>query len=126
MATSQYIPGVCNIGEKEIEARKRIGWISLVVTLVLWAVLDYLKISPYWKILVFIPASMSATGFIQGFSQFCAGFGLKGVFNFSDELSKTDSVAQAEFREQDRKKAQMIFGQSVLVGVLVALIAFYI
>ena len=126
MSTSQYIPGVCNIGEVEIHERKRLGWIGIAVTIIIWSSLDIIHSSPYWKILLFIPASVGATGLIQGYSHFFAGFGMKGVFNFSDKLSKTDTVTQAEFRAKDKKKAQMIFANSILFGVLVALIAFYI
>ena len=126
MQQSTYIPGVCNIGEVEIARRKHIGWTGLAVTLIVWVLLDFLKVSPFWKIVLFFPASMGATGLIQGFSHFCAGFGMKGVFNFGDTLNKTDTVEQAEFRAQDKKKAQQIFAYSVLVGIVVVAIAFFV
>jgi hypothetical protein len=126
MEQPKYIPGVCNIGEVEIARRKRIGWTGLAVTVIVWALLDFLKVSSLWKLVLFFPASMGATGLIQGFSHFCAGFGMKGVFNFGDTLNKTDTVEQAEFRAQDKKKAQQIFAYSILAGIVVAVIAFFI
>ena len=113
------------MGEVEIHARKKFGWMGVALTVVLWAATDFLYISPYWKLLISIPATIAAIGLIQGYTRFCAGFGLMGAFNFGDTLSKTDTVTQAEFRAKDKRKAQMIFANSILFGVLVALIAFY-
>lgn len=124
MNPSHYIPGVCNIGEAEIAQRKRIGWIGLAVTAVLWALLAYFNAPAWSRLVIFFPAAMSATGFIQGFSHFCAGFGMRGVFNFGTELYKTDTVSQAEYRAKDKHKARLIFAYSILVGILVAVIAY--
>ena len=123
---AQYVPGVCNIGEAEIAQRTRIGWIGLAVTVVLWALLLFFQAPAWLRLILFFPAAFSAAGFIQGFSHFCAGFGMCGVFNFGTELYKTDTVAQAEFRAKDRRKAQQIFAYSVLAGLVVAAAAFLI
>ena len=121
--SNQYVPGVCNIGEAEIRQRIRVGWIGLVVTVVVWALFDYLGVSWGWKLILFFPASFGATGFLQGWMHFCAGFGMKGVFNFSEKAGTTDTVSQAEFRAKDRAKAISIFIYSVLIGVIVIAIA---
>jgi predicted nucleic acid-binding Zn ribbon protein len=123
MNTSHYIPGVCNIGEAEIKQRKQIGWIGLLIVIVLWIVLDVYHVAYFWKIFIFFPASLSATGFLQGFMHFCAGFGLKGVFNFGPEVGKTDTASQAEFRAMDRRKAINIFMYSVLIGLVITVVA---
>lgn len=122
----QYIPGGCNIGPAEIAARKRSGFIGLIVTGILWAVFAYFNLASLWFLLLFLPAMASATGLIQGYSHFCAGFGMKGLFNFGSKVGITDTVSQAEFRAKDRKKAQMIFAYSVLAGLAVAVIAYFI
>jgi len=119
-----YVPGVCNIGEAEIRQRMRVGWIGLGVTVVLWALLIFFQAPAWARLILVIPAMMSATGFIQGLSHFCAGFGMKGVFNFGTELYKTETVAQAEFRAKDRRRAQFSILYSVLAGIAVALIAY--
>jgi hypothetical protein len=123
---NQYIPGVCNIGPAEIAMRKRLGWYGLILTIVLWALMVWLGISSWWRLLLFIPVFFSANGFLQGFMHFCAGFGMRGVFNFGSEVGKTDTVSQAEFRVKDRRKAQQIFLYAVLIGIAIVLIAFYI
>lgn len=73
--------------------------------------------------MLFIPVFFSANGFLQGFMHFCAGFGIKGVFNFCSTVGKTDTISQAEFRTKDRQKAQQIFFYAVLIGVVVVAIA---
>ncbi len=123
---NQYIPGVCNIGPAEIRLRKRLGWWGLIITIVLWAVLVWFGVPAAWRLVVFIPVFFAANGFLQGFMHFCAGFGMKGVFNFGPAVGKTDSVSQAEFRKKDRRKAQQIFAYSAIIGIVVALIAFWI
>lgn len=122
---NKYIPGVCNIGTEEINKRKQAGWIGLIATAVLWALFIWLHIPSIWRLTLFFPAMMSATGFLQAYMHFCAYFGFASLFNFGN-VGKTDSVQQAEFRAQDRKRAWQIVLYSILIGTAVAIIAFII
>ncbi len=126
MSSSGYIPGTCNIGKAEIIQRKQVGWAGLVVTALLWALLFSVQAAPAWFLFLFLPATLSAVGFIQAFSHFCVAFGMKGLFNVSPELRKMESVAQAEFRGQDKKKAIRILLCSFAVGATVALAAYFL
>jgi hypothetical protein len=123
---SEYVPGVCNIGPAEIRMRRMSGWAGLGATLVLWAALAVFHAGQPWRLFVFLPASMAATGFLQAAFHFCAGFGMKGVFNFGPEVGKTDTVIQAEFRKKDRQKALFIIFLSAVIGAVVAAAAFFI
>jgi hypothetical protein len=116
MNESRYVPGVCNIGDTEIAQRNKIGWIGIGITIVLGTVLVYLHVAFYWRLIIFLPAFMGAAGFLQAWMHFCAGFGMQGVFNFSSEVRKTDTVAQAEYRAMDRRKAIMIFIYAALIA----------
>jgi hypothetical protein len=120
---NQYIPGVCNIGNEEVKMRKRTGQIGLVVTIALWASFIWFNVPQIWRLTLFISAMMSATGFLQAYTHFCAYFGFASLFNFGD-VGKTDSVQQAEFRAKDKKKAWQIVVYSVLIGLTVALLAY--
>ena len=120
---NKYIPGVCNIGPEEIKKRKQAGWIGLVATVLLWAVFIWFDVAVPWRLLLFFPAMMSATGFLQAYMHFCAYFGFASLFNFGD-VGKTDSVSQAEFRAKDRRRAWQIIIYSVLVGAAVAFLAY--
>ena len=118
-----YIPGVCNIGEEEIKNRKQAGWIGLIATTVLWTLFIWFDIPPIWRLTLFFPAMMSATGFLQAYMHFCAYFGFASLFNFGN-VGKTDSVQQAEFRAQDRRRAWQIVIYSILIGLAISLTAY--
>ena len=124
MMELEYIPGVCNIGPAEIAVRKRFGWLGFALTALLWALLAIFHAGRVWLLLLFFPSALSAVGFIQGAMHFCAAFGLRSVFNVASEVGRTDTVLQAEFRTQDKKKARQILGYSVAVGLLVSLVAY--
>jgi len=120
---NQYIPGVCNIGPTEIKKRKQSGWMGLTATILLWAAFLWFDVPAVWRLTLFLPAMMSATGFLQAYTHFCAYFGFASLFNFGD-VGKTDSVQQTEFRVQDRRRAWQIIIYSILVGAAVALVGY--
>lgn len=127
MDTTQdkYVPGVCNIGPAEIKKRKQAGWTGLIATILLWAAFLWFDVPAAWRLTLFIPAMMSATGFLQAYTHFCAYFGFASLFNFGD-VGKTDSVSQAEFRAKDRRKAWQIVIYSILIGLAVALVGYFL
>lgn len=121
---NQYIPGVCNIGPAEIARRKQFGWFFLGVTILLWASLFIYRAPQPWRWLLFFPAMFSASGFLQAALHFCAGFGSRGLFNFGDEVGRTDTVEQAEYRRKDQEKARQIGWYAALIGFAVALFSY--
>ena len=127
MATNDtYIPGVCNIGPAEIARRKRSGWAGLIVLVALWALLILLDADPLWSLLIFFPAAMAAAGFLQAYLHFCAAFGMKGVYNIMKPAGQTETVGQQEMHAKDRRKALLIIAGSVLIGLAIALIAYFL
>ena len=123
---NRYIPGVCNIGKSETNRRKQAGWFGLILTVLLLGMFVFLNAPRLWRLIIFIPATMAAIGFLQARMHFCAYFGMLGVFNFSPEVGKTDTVEQAEFRAMDRRKAWRIIIYSVIIGVIVAVAVYYL
>jgi hypothetical protein len=122
-SSQQYIPGVCNIGPVEIANRRRTGIISLIITIIFAGVLYTTRAPHLYRLLLFLPAAISASALIQAQLHFCAGFAQAGLFNFSDQLGKTDTVAQAEYRAKDKRKAIHITLAAAAIGLLVALLA---
>jgi glucan phosphoethanolaminetransferase (alkaline phosphatase superfamily) len=116
----EYIPGVCNIGPAEIRMRRMAGWAGLGATVLLWALFFIFRVPAAWRLLLFLPAAMSAVGFLQAAMHFCAAFGVMGVFNLGPNVGKTDSIEQAEFRTKDRQKALLIILISCLIGIAAA------
>jgi len=120
-----YQPGVCNIGPAEIRQRRLSGYIGLAVAVIFLVVAFALGWAAPWRLFVFLPATLSATGFLQGAFHFCVRFGTQGLFNFG-ELGKQEAVYEAEYRRKDQRKAVQIVVLSVVIGAAVAIIAFLI
>ncbi|HCQ29159.1 MAG TPA: hypothetical protein DIU39_02660 [Flavobacteriales bacterium] len=122
MNTINYVPGVCNIGKEEINKRKRAGIVGLILTVLTYSLFVYFEVSKGVRFLSFIPAVISAIGFLQARMRFCAYYGLAEMFNF-DSLEKSNKVDNNEFVRKDKKRARQIIYYSVLIGIGVGLIA---
>src|SRR5690349_16910805 len=81
---AHYVPGVCNIGPAEIASRRRSGHVGIVAALVLLVVLVAIGAPPIARLLIALPVAVGASGYLQAWLKFCAGFGAAGVFNFAD------------------------------------------
>jgi hypothetical protein len=118
-----YQPATCNIGPAEIAARRRSGHAGAAAAVALVAVLVAAGVPAPWRIVVAAPAAVSAAGYLQAAMRFCAAYGWAGVFNFSDRLRTTESVADARARAADRRRALEIGGLSLLAGLAAGILA---
>lgn len=117
-----YSPGVCNIGPAEIARRRMAGHLGLAVTMVVFAALVVVG-APHWTRLVLVlPAGGSASGYLQAWFHFCAGFGSRGIYNFGP-LGTVQEVADPQARARDRAQSMRIGLGSVAIGVVVAVVA---
>lgn len=121
----EYIPGVCNIGRAETKLRRKIGWIFLIVTIALLAELILIKANPLWRLSTFIPATVSAIGFLQAQMHFCVAYADQGIFNF-DSLGKSDEVTDKAAKTKDKNKGNQIKLYAALIGAAVAAISYFI
>jgi hypothetical protein len=122
IAGLEYRPGVCNIGPAEIARRRRAGHTGLVATVALLAVLVAIDAPPLARLVLVIPATIAASGYLQARFKFCAGFGGAGVFNFGD-VGATETVVDETARAADRRKAGRIGLASFAIGSAVAIAA---
>jgi hypothetical protein len=118
---THYEPGVCNIGPAEIARRRNFGHISLVVTLAVFAVLVATQMH-LLRLFLILPAAGAATGYLQAYFHFCAGFGSAGVYNFG-ELGQEVRIEDPAALKRDRVKSTQIFFASVAIGIVVAVVA---
>jgi hypothetical protein len=116
---------VCNIGPAEIRRRRRTGYIGIAVAVVFLVIAYALGLAAPWRLFVFLPAVLSATGFLQAQLHFCVQFGTRGLFNFG-ELRTEENVMDAEFRRKDQRKAALIVVLAVAIGLVAALVVFLI
>jgi hypothetical protein len=119
----EYVPGVCNIGPAEIARRRRAGHVGLAVGLVVLVGLVATD-APHWaRLILVLPIAAAASGYLQAWLRFCAGFGSRGIFNFG-ELGQTKDVVDPVARAADRARARAIILASLAIGVVVAVAAF--
>ena len=119
---SEYQPGACNIGPAEIARRRQAGHVGATASALLLLVLAGTHAPRWSRLLVALPATMSASGYLQARSRFCAGFGSRGVFNFGP-LGRTEQVEDPDARALDAAKSRRIGLQSVAIGIGVAALA---
>jgi len=122
LTSTEYQPGVCNIGPAEIARRRRAGHVGLIATVVLLAVLVLVDAPPLARLILIVPAAVSASGYLQAYLKFCAGFGSRGILNFG-EVGTTQEVTDAASRALDRAKSNRIMLASFAIGIAVAVVA---
>jgi hypothetical protein len=120
--SSEYRAGVCNIGSAEIARRRMAGHIGLVTTILAFAALVAVGAPPIVRLVLVVPSAASASGYLQAWLKFCAGFGSLGVFNF-EAVGVTQPVLDDEARRRDRRRANQIGLASLLIGIAVAVVA---
>jgi hypothetical protein len=118
---NQYTPGVCNIGRAETLRRRKLGWISTAVTIVLLMLLLWAMVNPWLLLLTFFPATMAASGFLQAHYHFCSGFARQGVFNFG-QTGATSPIGNEASKQKDQSRVNQITLYAVVIGLATAII----
>jgi len=121
-ADAAYRPGVCNIGPAEIARRRWAGHVGAVATVGLLAILLAVDAPSWSRLIVALPAAGAASGYLQAWLRFCAGFGSRGVFNFG-ALGQVESVDDLEARARDGARARQIGLASLAIGLAVGAVA---
>lgn len=120
--TAAYVPGVCNIGPEEIARRRRSGHLGLAATIGLFVILVAIGAPPITRLLLVIPAVLSASGYLQAYLKFCAGFGSIGIYNFGQRGEQV-TVADPDSRRRDRVRSFQIGAAAFAIALAVALVA---
>lgn len=118
-----YEPGVCNIGPEEIARRRRSGHLGLIVSVVLLGALLVVGAPPWSRLLLVLTAAVSASGYLQAWLHFCAGFGSTGVYNFGP-VGTVEQVDDASAKSRDRRRSLEIGLASLAIGLAVGIGAF--
>ena len=117
-----YSPGVCNIGPPEIARRRMAGHLGLIVSVVVLAALVAAGLPNWTRLILVLTAGVSASGYLQAWFHFCAGFGSRGVYNFGP-VGTVQEVADAANKARDRARSRQIGVIALAIGVLVGVAA---
>lgn len=127
-AEMQFVPahdyraGACNIGPAEIRRRRTAGHLGLAATIVLLAVLLLTDAPAVLRLLVVLPASLSAAGYLQARMRFCANYGWRGIFNVG-EIGDDRRIVDGSARAADRRLALRIGLGSLAFGLVAGIVA---
>jgi hypothetical protein len=124
-ATAGYRPGECNIGPAEIRRRRMVGHAGLVITLAVFLGLVLTDAPAVARLLLILPAAASASGHLQAWLRFCAGFGSRGIFNFG-ALGESTTVVDSGARTADRRRARQIGVLALAIGMVVGVLATFL
>ena len=116
--SDQYIPGSCNIGQREIRRRQLIAFIGALAT-VLGAIETFNKYSSRTpRLSLFIPAAIFAIGWVQSRRKFCLAYGFMGVFNFG-KAGEMQKVRSKEEKAADRATAFSLLSHALVIALAI-------
>ena len=118
-----YQPGTCNIGPAEVRRRRTVGHGGLIAAVALLAMLVVVNVPAVTRLLVILPATLAASGYLQARMRFCANYGWRGIFNLG-EIGDGGQVADQAARAADRRLALRIGVGSLAIGLMAGIVAF--
>jgi len=119
----EYIPGVCNIGVREIRRRQLVGGIGLFLTITTVFGFYHQHSSQIARLGTFLPALVMSIGYLQARKKFCLGFGISGLFNFGSLGNAKRVISEAD-RKIDREAAIKLFFQAALIAAAITAFVF--
>jgi len=121
-----YTPGVCNINPPEVAYRKKVGMFLGYASIAVIVLSVIFSAPVIVGALVFILVFLSAVSLLQAKNSFCVAYGASGKFNSSDEYAATEEVKDVENRRKDKKKANVIYGQSIFIAIFVSIATIFV
>ncbi|MBU6255949.1 MAG: hypothetical protein EBU83_03080 [bacterium] len=117
-----YAPGACNIGPDEIARRRKAAVAGLIATIALGVALLLIGSTPgsTERLLVALPLTGAAIGWIQARRRFCMAYGLAGTFNLG-KIGEMQRVSDERALAADRRTAVIIAAQGLALGLVGAL-----
>lgn len=121
MSQDGYIAGTCNLGAGEINRRRVVALIGLLLSLSTLVTFISTGASRGVRLGIFLPLLMMSVGWVQSRKRFCLAYGFAGTFNFG-KLGQLSRVADPADRAADRRTALIIFAQSALYAAALTLL----
>jgi hypothetical protein len=123
LESGSYKPGVCNIGPAEIVRRRNAGHLGLAITLIILFVELFAGWPAWARLITVLTAAGAASGYLQAYYRFCAGFGSRSLYNF-ERLGQTRRVTDSVDHAADMAMSHRIGVLALAIGLLFGLAAF--
>jgi hypothetical protein len=113
-AMAEGVPCKPNISAAGRRRRIRFGNQSLVVSVALLVVLVVMRVRWYWGLTMFVPAALSAVGFLQASRHTCVMRAKEGTFEHEDFSTTKAAVEEVV---ASRAVAATINRDTILIGL---------
>ena len=120
-ATSDYVPGVCNINHSEVAYRKKAAYFGVIVTIILFGALYLLDVQAYSRIILFLPIFIAIIGYLQTKNKFCVAYGASGKQNAREGSKTAEEVADTDARRKDKQRANTMNIQAVILSLILTI-----
>jgi hypothetical protein len=121
-ADGDYQPGVCNIGAWEIRRRRRSAMVGFAISGLLLAVLVVAGVPAVARLLVVFPLWGSVVSWLQARRQFCVGFAVARLSNFSDAESGRERVDDEAAHRADMRTVRRMTIDGFLIAAPITLV----
>ncbi len=117
-----YQAGVCNIGAWEIRRRRRSAMVGFVISAVLLAALVIAGVPALARLLVVFPLWGSVVSWLQARRQFCVGFAVARMSNFTDDEAGREHVDDDAAHRADMRTVRRMTIDGFLIAASIALV----
>ncbi|HEY4190568.1 MAG TPA: hypothetical protein VGM28_09120 [Candidatus Limnocylindrales bacterium] len=115
LADGAYAPGACNIGPWEIRRRRRSAIVGYAIAAAILAALIVMGVPVMVRALVLFPIWGATVSWLQARRQFCVGFAVARLSNFTDgEAGRLQVTDEAAHRADMRMVRRMVFDAFVI------------
>lgn len=117
---SQYVPGICNINERERRFRRETGYVAFFSTIAFVTFVHIADGSTWLYLLSVIPIWIFTLSFLQAHTKFCASYGLRGLQNAYRGTDDAERVLSEPARKRDLVRSWKLIGQAGLISICLA------
>ena len=117
-----YEAGVCNIGAWEIRRRRRSAIVGFVISALLLAALVAAGLPAIARLLVVFPLWGSMVSWLQARRQFCVGFAVARLSNFTDEEAGRERVDDEAAHRADMRTVRRMTIDGFLIAAPITLV----
>ena len=111
-----YQPGVCNIDNAGVLARKRLAYFSIIAGVIALTLAYYLHIHLVFRVMIGGASGYAVSlNFLQAKEHFCVMNAIKGTYEISLNSTK---IANDIYKDLDRKKMRSMMARTLIYTII--------